>query len=67
MSKFNELFDNNPDRGTFKFVLIGSRNHIEMMILMLHSQNTVEAFEWCELQPTGNPGEFITLVGRNLK
>ena len=67
MSEFNQLFDNNPNKEAIKFALIGSREHIEMMILMLHSKDIVEAGEWCRLQPTGQPQEFITLVGRNLK
>jgi len=50
MSRFNQLFDNNPNKEAIECALIGSRQHIEMMILMLHSQNIVEGGEWCRLQ-----------------
>lgn len=55
-----------PHRETVKILLIGSPQGVTNIIHTLHYLGFAEVGAWSPLQPTGNPGEVVSLLLRQL-
>ncbi|MBE9116560.1 peptide ABC transporter substrate-binding protein [Lusitaniella coriacea LEGE 07157] len=55
-----------PHRETVKILLIGSPQGVTNIIHTLHYLGFAEVGAWSPPQPTGNPGEVVSLLLRQL-
>ncbi|NEP53719.1 MAG: hypothetical protein F6K65_34945 [Moorea sp. SIO3C2] len=53
---------NNPKKYPIQHILRGSRKGIINTMHSLYAVGYAEIIEWTPLQPTGLPGEFITMM-----
>ncbi|NEP28179.1 hypothetical protein [Moorena sp. SIO3I6] len=71
-SEFPTNPDNNPDDYSNKkirvqHILKGSRKAVINTMHTLYAMGYAEISEWSPLQPTGIPGEFITIITNYLR
>jgi len=55
-----------PRREPVKISIIGSRWGVNSIIRTLYRLRFAEVMEWSPLQPTGNPGEFVSMLIRQI-
>ena len=55
-----------PRREPVKISIIGSRRGVNSIIRTLYRLRFAEVIEWSPLQPTGNPGEFVSMLIRQI-
>ncbi|MEQ8999787.1 MAG: peptide ABC transporter substrate-binding protein [Coleofasciculus sp. B1-GNL1-01] len=55
-----------PHREPVKISIIGSRRGVNSIIRTLYRLRFAEVIEWSPLQPTGNPGEFVSMLIRQI-
>jgi hypothetical protein len=55
-----------PTREPVKISIIGSRRGVNKMIHTLYRLRFAEVTAWTPLQPTGNPGEFVSMLIRQI-
>ena len=56
-----------PQREPLKVLLVGSRRVIQNTIQVLYVRQFAAVHEWSLPMPTGSPGEFISILARNLR
>lgn len=55
-----------PKHDSVKICIIGSKRGIRAIIQNLHHRGFAEANDWGKPQPTGNVGEFISVLVRKV-
>jgi hypothetical protein len=50
------------DREIIQVCIVGSLQGIYTTILSLHQRGFAEVNDWCRPQPTGKPGEYISVL-----
>ena len=55
-----------PTRETVKLYVVGSLSGIEAITHSLHQKRFAEVREWSHPQPTGKPGEYLSVLFRNI-
>lgn len=55
-----------PRREIVRLHVVGSLAGIEAITHSLHRKHFAEVNEWSKPQPTGNPGEYISVLFRNV-
>ncbi|MEQ8960257.1 MAG: peptide ABC transporter substrate-binding protein [Coleofasciculus sp. C2-GNP5-27] len=55
-----------PHREPVKLSLCGSRRGVNNIIRTLYRLRFAEVIEWSPLQPTGNSGEFVSMLIRQI-
>jgi hypothetical protein len=55
-----------PDKEPVKLYLVGSLRGIASITHSLHSRGFAEVNDWSKPQPTGLPGEYVTVLVRQV-
>ena len=55
-----------PEKELVKLYLVGSLRSIASITHSLHRRGFAEVNDWSKPQPTGNPGEFVTVLIRQV-
>lgn len=62
ISSFSSTFHREP----VKIAIIGSRQGINIIIHTLYRLRFAEVTSWSPMQPTNNPGEFMSMLIRQI-
>ncbi len=55
-----------PSRETLKHLIIGSPKAVKSTINSLQVLGYAQVSDWSQLIPTGNPGEVMSILSRNI-